>query len=79
MLRNKNNKESNNRKSNKRYNISNIEEPDMDIDMDLENSVCSSYDCTGLIPSEMISENELDNYDQMYQFLPPNLRNEDDF
>ena len=77
MLRNRNNKEPNNRKYNKRFNVSNIEEPDMDIDTDLENSVCSVYDCTGLIPAETISENELDNYDQMYQYLPPNLRSDD--
>lgn len=56
-----------------------IEEPDMDSDLDLEYSTCSAYDCTGLIPAETISENELDNYDQMYQFLPTDLRDEDDF
>ena len=39
MLRNKNNKEPKNKKSNKRFNVSNIEEPDMD----MEFSTCSSY------------------------------------
>ena len=51
MLRNKNNKEPKNKKSNKRFNISNIEEPNMD----MEFSTCSSYDCTGLIPSEVVT------------------------
>lgn len=75
MLRNKNNKEPKNKKSSKRFNISNIEEPDMD----MEFSTCSSYDCTGLIPFEVVNQEEYENYDEMYQFLPPDLRDEDDF
>lgn len=75
MLRNKNNKEPKNKKSNKRFNISNIEEPNMD----MEFSTCSSYDCTGLIPFEVDNQEEYENYDEMYQFLPPDLRDEDDF
>lgn len=75
MLRNKNNKEPKNKKSNKRFNLSNIEEPDMDMKF----STCSSYDCTGLIPSEVVNQEEYENYDEMYQFLPTDLRDEDDF
>lgn len=75
MLRNKNNKEPKNKKSNKRFDLSNIEEPDMD----MEFSTCSSYDCTGLIPSEVVNQEEYENYDEMYQFLPTDLRDEDDF
>lgn len=75
MLRNRNNKEPKNKKSSKRFNISNIEEPDMD----MEFSTCSSYDCTGLIPFEVVNQEEYENYDEMYQFLPPDLRDEDDF
>ena len=75
MLRNKNNKELKNKKSSKRFNISNIEEPNMD----MEFSTCSSYDCTGLIPFEVVNQEEYENYDEMYQFLPPDLRDEDDF
>lgn len=75
MLRNKNNKEPKNKKSSKRFNVSNIEEPNMD----MEFSTCSSYDCTGLIPSEVVNQEEYENYDEMYQFLPPDLRDEDDF
>ena len=70
MLRNKNNKE-----PSKRFNVSNIEEPDMN----MEFSTCSSYDCTGLIPSEVVNQEEYENYDEMYQFLPTDLRDEDDF
>lgn len=75
MLRNKNNKEPKNKKSNKRFNLSNIEGPDMN----MEFSTCSSYDCTGLIPSEVVNQEEYENYDEMYQFLPTDLRDEDDF
>ena len=75
MLRNKNNKEPKNKKSNKRFNLSNIEEPDMN----MEFSTSSSYDCTGLIPAEVVTQDEYENYDEMYQFLPPDLRDEDDF
>ena len=75
MLRNENNKEPKNKKSNKRINLSNIEEPNMD----MEFSTCSSYDCTGLIPSEVVNQEEYENYDEMYQFLPTDLRDEDDF
>lgn len=75
MLRNKNNKEPKKKKSSKRFNISNIEEPDMD----MEFSTCSSYDCTGLIPFEVVNQEEYENYDEMYQFLPTDLRDEDDF
>ena len=75
MLRNKNNKEPKNKKSNKRFNLSNIEEPSMA----MEFSSCSSCDCTGLIPSEVVNQEEYENYDEMYQFLPTDLRDEDDF
>lgn len=75
MLRNKSNKEPKNKKSSKRFNVSNIEEPNMD----MEFSTCSSYDCTGLIPSEVVNQEEYENYDEMYQFLPTDLRDEDDF
>ena len=35
-----------------------IEEPDMD----LEFSTCSSYDCTGLIPTERDTDGVVENY-----------------
>lgn len=31
----------------------------------------SACDCTGLIPSAPIDENEIENYEELYPFLPP--------
>ena len=39
---------------------------------DLEGSICSSMDCTGLIPSVPESAAELESYEDLYHFLPPN-------
>ena len=33
-------------------------------------SVASSMDCTGLIPSEVIGEEESENYEELYDILP---------
>ncbi len=33
-------------------------------------SVCSSMDCTGLIPALPSSEEELEAYEEMYRFCP---------
>lgn len=38
----------------------------------LSKSVCSSTDCTGLIPSLPSSEEELEAYEKMYSFCPKN-------
>ncbi|MCI6652029.1 MAG: hypothetical protein MSH11_01195 [Ruminococcus sp.] len=46
-----------------------IEEPDMD----LEFSTCSSYDCTGLIPTETNLDDAVENYEELYPFLPPTV------
>ena len=46
-----------------------IEEPDMD----LEFSTCSSYDCTGLIPTETNFDDAVENYQELYPFLPPTV------
>lgn len=46
-----------------------IEEPDMD----LEFSICSSYDCTGLIPTETTLDDAVENYEELYPFLPPTV------
>ncbi len=43
-----------------------IQEPDMD----MEYSTCSSYDCTGLIPAIAGSDEEVENYQELYPFLP---------
>ncbi|MGN1166025.1 MAG: hypothetical protein ACI4S2_06360 [Lachnospiraceae bacterium] len=37
----------------------------------LSNSA-SAQDCTGLIPSGPISKSELESYEELYHFLPPN-------
>lgn len=31
---------------------------------------CSAQDCTGLIPSAPVDESELENYEELYPFLP---------
>jgi hypothetical protein len=33
-------------------------------------SVASAMDCTGLIPSEVIGEEESENYEELYDILP---------
>ncbi len=37
---------------------------------DLEGSVCSSWDCTGLIPTPPQSDAEEESYEELYPFLP---------
>lgn len=39
---------------------------------DYLSNAASSQDCTGLIPSEPASEAELQSYEDLYHFLPPN-------
>lgn len=39
-------------------------------DEDIYGAGASAYDCTGLIPSEPQSEDELDAYDEIYPYLP---------
>ena len=39
----------------------------------LSNSA-SAQDCTGLIPSGPISKSELESYEELYHFLPPNSK-----
>lgn len=48
-------------------------------DYDYLGNACSSTDCTGLIPSAVQSEAELDSYEAVYHFEPPkmNLTNTD--
>lgn len=31
----------------------------------------STQDCTGLIPAGPVDENEMDQYEELYSFLPP--------
>ncbi|MEZ3486808.1 MAG: hypothetical protein K1W22_09530 [Lachnospiraceae bacterium] len=39
---------------------------------DYLSNAASSQDCTGLIPSEPVSEAEIESYEDLYHFLPPN-------
>lgn len=40
-------------------------------DSEFSRSICSSMDCTGLIPALPSSEAELEAYEEMYQFCFP--------
>ena len=37
-------------------------------------NAASTQDCTGLIPSEPVSVEEIESYEELYHFLPPNGR-----
>lgn len=39
---------------------------------DYLSNAASAQDCTGLIPSEPVSAEELESYEDLYHFLPPN-------
>ncbi len=41
---------------------------------DYLSNAASSQDCTGLIPSNPASVEELEAYEELYHFLPPNSR-----
>lgn len=41
---------------------------------DYLSNAASSHDCTGLIPSEPVSAEEIESYEELYHFLPPNAR-----
>ena len=43
-------------------------------DYDYLSNAASKQDCTGLIPSEPISIEELESYEDLYHFLPPNAK-----
>lgn len=39
---------------------------------DYLSNAASSQDCTGLIPSRPVSKEEIESYEDLYHFLPPN-------
>lgn len=41
---------------------------------DYLSNAASTQDCTGLIPSEPVSVEEIESYEELYHFLPPNGR-----
>lgn len=47
-------------------------------DYDYLANAASSHDCTGLIPSLPSSEEELEAYNDIYQFYPPLIHTLDD-
>ena len=47
-----------------------IDDDVMDDDIMGGSSLCSSTDCTGLIPSLPVSDSEITSYEQLYHFLP---------
>ena len=42
-------------------------------DYDYLGNACSSTDCTGLIPSGPMNEDELESYEAVYHYQPPRL------
>ena len=38
----------------------------------------SAQDCTGLIPAGIVDDNEIENYEALYPFLPSILINEEE-
>ena len=41
---------------------------------DYLSNAASSQDCTGMIPSEPVSTEEIESYEELYHFLPPGAR-----
>ncbi|MBE6836566.1 MAG: hypothetical protein E7509_01015 [Ruminococcus sp.] len=40
------------------------------IDIEIDCPVCSSGDCTGLIPAGINNKDEIEAYNEMYNFIP---------
>ncbi len=47
-----------------------------DFDVDIQS--CSTTDCTGLIPAGPQSDDEVENYNQLYKFLPEHVSEPED-
>ncbi len=43
---------------------------DVNYDFDFDIQACSPTDCTGLIPAGPVSDVEIENYNQLYKFMP---------
>lgn len=39
-------------------------------------NAASSQDCTGLIPSAIVDENEIESYESLYKFIPKKISKE---
>ena len=42
---------------------------------DFLSNAASTQDCTGLIPSAPVNEDELTSYETVYHYLPPQIKN----
>ena len=42
---------------------------------DFLSNAASTQDCTGLIPSGPVNEDELTSYETVYHYLPPQIKN----
>lgn len=52
-----------------------------DINIDDENAelnACSSGECTGLIPALPTADGEIESYENIFPYLPPDLQNKSD-
>lgn len=47
----------------------------LDLIHDSELNACSAHDCTGLIPSAVTDEGEIEAYEQIYPYLSPAAEN----
>lgn len=45
---------------------------------DYLSNAASSQDCTGLIPSAPVSDSELESYEAVYKFQPPEIPSDND-
>ena len=50
----------------------------IDIDPELELNSCSAYDCTGLIPSAVKDEAEVESFEEIYPYLTPPVKPDKD-
>lgn len=50
----------------------------IDIDPELELNSCSAYDCTGLIPTAIKDEAEVESFEEIYPYLSPPIKPDKD-
>ncbi len=49
----------------------------IDLVRDMEFNACSATDCTGLIPSAIVDESQIESYEEIYPYLTPPSRQDD--
>lgn len=50
-----------------------VKQEDYPVNEDLEINTCSAYECTGLIPSALTDEQEIEAYEELYPYLSPKV------